>query len=39
VFDGYEAILDAAGDAWNRLIALPDTIRSIGWRDWAMTGH
>lgn len=39
VFDGYEAILDAACDAWNRLIALPDTIRSIGWRNWAMTSH
>ena len=35
----YEAILDAGCDAWNRLIAEPETIMSIGMRDWAHTGQ
>jgi transposase len=35
VFNTYDAILDAACDAWNSLIALPETITSIGMRDWA----
>lgn len=39
VFEDFNAILDAGCDAWNRLIAMPDTIRSIGWRDWALTGR
>ena len=39
VYDTYNAILDAASDAWTRLIALPDTITSIGLRDWAHTGQ
>lgn len=39
VFDAYQDILDAACHAWNRLIGLPNTIRSIGWRNWAMTSH
>jgi transposase len=39
VFDSYEAILDAAANAWNRLMALPDKITSIGMRAWAHTGH
>lgn len=39
VFDSYDAILNAACEAWNNLMALPDKIRSIGWRDWALTGH
>ena len=39
VFEDFNAILDAGCDAWNRLIAMPDTIRSIGWRDWALTGQ
>lgn len=39
VFDDYEAILDAASDAWNRLIDQPDTIRSIGSRNWAGKGQ
>jgi hypothetical protein len=39
VFQDFDAILDAGCDAWNRLMALPDTIRSIGWRDWAHTGR
>ena len=32
VFETYEEIIDAACDAWNRLIALPATITSIGMR-------
>jgi transposase len=39
VFDTYDHILDAACDAWQRLIAQPDTITSIGLRDWAHTGQ
>ncbi len=35
VFDSYDDILDAGCEAWNRLIAQPQTIRSIGTRDWA----
>ena len=38
VFDDYEAILDAASDAWNRLIEQPETIRSIGSRQWIEKG-
>jgi transposase len=34
IFNDYEDILDAASDAWNRLIHQPETIRSIGMRDW-----
>ena len=39
VFDTYGAILDAACDAWNSLMALPQTITSIGLRDWAHTSQ
>ena len=39
VFETYGDILDAACDAWNRLIETPDTITSIGLRDWAHTGR
>ena len=39
VFESYEAILDAICDAWNRLIAEPQRIISIGTRQWASTGH
>lgn len=39
VFETYDAIVDAACDAWNRLIELPDIIRSIGMREWAHIGH
>ena len=35
VFDAYNDIIDAACDAWNRLVAQPNTITSIGMRDWA----
>ena len=35
VFDTYDAILDAGCNAWNKLVARPDTIMSIGLRGWA----
>jgi transposase len=39
VFDSYDAIVDAACEAWQNLIAQPDTITSIGMRDWAHVGQ
>jgi transposase len=39
VFETYRAILDAASDAWNRLIEKPYKIMSLGLRPWAYTGH
>lgn len=39
VFETYEAILEACCEAWNRLIAEPDTITSIGMRKWAHKGQ
>lgn len=38
-FDGYDAIIEAACEAWRNLIAQPDTITSIGMRDWAHVGQ
>ena len=35
VYDSYDAIVDAASDAWKKLIRLPAQIKSIGLRDWA----
>ena len=35
VFDTYTAIVDACCDAWNALVARPETITSIATRDWA----
>ncbi len=35
VFPTHGAILDAGCQAWNRLIAQPETITSIGMRKWA----
>jgi transposase len=35
VFETYDAIIDAASDAWRKLIAEPQTITSISMRDWA----
>ena len=35
VFPTYDAILDAGCEAWNKLIAQPQTITSIGMRKWA----
>ena len=39
VFGNYDAILDAACDAWRRLIAQPERITSIGMRDRAHIGQ
>jgi hypothetical protein len=39
IFDDYEAIVTAACEAWNRLIADPARITSIGIRPWAVTSH
>ncbi len=38
-FDAYEEIVEAACDAWNKLLARPGTITRIGRRDWAHTGQ
>ena len=35
VFETYEEIVDHCCDAWNKLVAQPDKITSIGRRDWA----
>ena len=37
VFDTHTAIVDACCDAWNKLTAAPETIRSIATRKWAET--
>ncbi len=39
IFKDYDAILQAVCDAWNRLIAEPDRIQSIGSRQWAISGE
>jgi hypothetical protein len=39
VFESYDAVVDAACQAWNRMIAEPDTITSIGMRKWAHIGQ
>ena len=39
VFNSYGAIVDAACEAWNRLVAQPRTITSIGMRAWAHIGQ
>lgn len=39
VFDNYDAIIDAACDAWSKLLAQPQQITSIGMRTWAHEGH
>ncbi len=38
VFESYDALIDALCEAWNKLIALPDQIQSIGTREWAHAG-
>ena len=35
VFETYEEIVDHCCDAWNKLVAQPDKITSIGRRHWA----
>ena len=37
VFEGYDAVIDAACEAWQKLLAQPDTIKSIGTRQWGMS--
>ena len=39
VFETYGDIIDAACDAWNKLVALLEMIKSVGSRDWANTGQ
>lgn len=39
VFDSYNAIIDAACEAWQKLLAEPHTITSIGMREWAHIGQ
>ena len=39
VLDTYDDIVDAACDAWRKLIAQPAAITSIGSREWALTGQ
>lgn len=39
VFETYHEIIEAICDAWQKLIAQPDTITSIGMRQWAHIGH
>jgi hypothetical protein len=39
VFETYEAILEAACEAWRNLLAQPQTITSIGRREWAHIGR
>jgi hypothetical protein len=39
VFENYDAIVDAACDVWRKLTAKPETITSIGMRDWAHVGQ
>ena len=39
VFETYEAVIDAACEAWRKLLTQPRTITSIGTRDWAHVGQ
>ena len=39
VFEDYDEIVEAACQAWNRLVDQPWQIMSIGLRDWAHNGH
>jgi DDE superfamily endonuclease len=39
VFDSYDAIIDAICEAWRKLLAQPETITSIGMRQWAHVGQ
>ena len=39
MFETYEAISEAACEAWNKLLAQPHTITSISTRDWAIIGQ
>ena len=39
IFEDYNTILDAACEAWNKRMNLPEVITSIGTREWANTGQ
>lgn len=39
VFETYEDIVEAACDAWQRLMLQPETITSIGYQDWVINGQ
>jgi hypothetical protein len=39
VFEDHDAIIEAGCQAWNKLIDQPETIMSIGMRDWAHMGQ
>ena len=39
VFENSDAIIEAICEAWNNLIEIPDTIKSIGMREWAHVGR
>ena len=39
VFETYDDIIDVMCEAWNKLIALPDRIKSIDMREWAHVGR
>lgn len=39
VFEDYDAIVEAGCSAWNKLMAEPLTIKSIGMRKWAHTSQ
>jgi transposase len=39
VFETYEDIIDAACEAWRKLVDQPGTITSIGMRDWTQIGQ
>ena len=39
VFEDYDAIIEAGCQAWNKLINQPETIMSIGSREWAHKGR
>ena len=38
VFEDYDAIIEAGCQAWRKLIDQPETIMSIGLRDWPHNG-
>ena len=39
VFEDYDAIIEAGCQAWNKLMNQPETIMSIGSREWAHKGR
>jgi hypothetical protein len=39
VFDTYDAIVGTACEAWQNLIAMPESITSIGVQEWAHVGQ